>query len=63
MGAGVTIWGALYHGGKCDIVDGNLNQYQYLQIPEEQLMPFARLTFGHNIVYQDDNARPQKLAQ
>ena len=21
-------------------------------------MPFARLTFGHNFVYQDDNARP-----
>jgi hypothetical protein len=40
------------------MIDGNLDQYQYLQILEERLLPFARLTFGHNIVYQDDNARP-----
>ena len=61
-GGGVTIWGAFHHGGKCDlhIVDGNLDQYQYLQILEEKLLPFARLTFGHNFVYQDDNARPHR---
>ena len=23
-------------------------------------MPFASLTFGHNFVYQDDNARPNR---
>ena len=58
-GDAVTIWGAFHHGGKCDIhiVDGNLDQYQYLQILEEKLLPFARLTFGDNFVYQDDNAR------
>jgi len=38
----------------------NLDQYQYLQILEEALLPFARLTFGHNFVYQDDNARPHR---
>jgi len=52
-------WGVFHHGGKCDlhIVDGNLDQYQYLQIPEARLLPFARLTFGHNFVYQNDKAR------
>ena len=45
---------------KCDlhIVDGNLDQYQYLQILKETLLPFVRLTFGHTFVYQDDNASP-----
>ena len=47
---------------KCDlhIVDGKLDQYQYLQILEERLLPFARLTFGHNFVYQDDNDKPHR---
>ena len=40
------------------MIDGNLDQYQYLQILEERLLPFARLTFGHNFVYQNDKARP-----
>jgi len=26
----------------------------------EQLLVFARLIFGHNFVYQDDNARPHR---
>ena len=54
--------GYFYHGGKCDlhIGDGNLDQYQYLQIPEEQLLPFPRLTFGHKFVYQDDNSKPHR---
>jgi len=36
-GGGVTIWSAFHYGGKCDlhIVDGNLDQYQYLQILDE----------------------------
>ena len=48
---GVTIWCAFHHGGKCDghIVDGNLDQNQYLHILEEKLLSFARLTFGHNL--------------
>ena len=56
---GVNIWGAFHHGGKGDlhIADGNLDQYQYLQILEEQLLPFARLTFVHKFVYPDDHAR------
>ena len=62
-GDGVTIWGAFHNGGKCDlhIVDGNLNQYQYLQILEEKLLPFARAIFGRNFVYQDDNTRPHTM--
>jgi hypothetical protein len=49
---GVTIWGVFHHGGKCDlhIAYGNL---------EEKLLPFARPTFWHNFVNEDDNARPQ----
>ena len=44
----VTIWGAFHHGGKCELhlIDGNLDEYPYLQILEEKLLPFARLTFG-----------------
>jgi len=51
-GGGVTMWGVFHHGETYDlhIVDGNLDQYQYLQIIEEQLLPRARLTFGHNFV-------------
>jgi len=62
VSGGVITWDVFHHGGKCDlhIVDGNLNQYQYLQIPEEQLLPFARLKFGHNFVFQDDNTMPQR---
>jgi len=54
--------GAFHHGSKCDfnIVGGNLDQYQYLHIQEEILLPFACHTFGHNLVYQDDNARPHR---
>jgi len=61
-GGGVTIWGAFHHSRKCDLHlgDGNLDQYQYLQILEETLLPFARLTFVHIVVYQDDNARPHR---
>jgi len=61
-GDGVTIWGGFNYGGKCDIhiVDGNLDQYQYLQILEEKVLAFARLTFEHNFVYQDHNARPHR---
>ena len=53
---------AFHHGGKCDLhtVDENLDQNQYLQMLEEILLPFARLTFEHNLVYQDDNARPHR---
>ena len=35
-------------------------QYQYLHIPAERLLPFARLIFGHNFVCHDDNARPHR---
>jgi len=41
-------------------VDGNLDQYQYVQILEETLLPFARLTLGHSFVYKDDNTRPHR---
>ena len=46
------MWGVFHHGETYDlhIVDGNLDQYQYLQIIEEQLLPRARLAFGHNFV-------------
>jgi len=32
-----------------------------VQIPEETLLPFARLTFEHTFVYKDDNARPHRI--
>jgi len=62
-GGGIILWGAFHHCRKCDlhIIDGNLDHYQYQEIPEEMLLPFARLTFGHNFVYQDDNTRPHSV--
>lgn len=57
-GGGLTVWGAFHSGGKTDLVvlEGNLNHRQYLRILRDTLMPFARGHFGHNFVYQDDNA-------
>ena len=54
--------GCFHYGRICDhhIVDGNLAKYPYLHILEEMLLPFAYLTFGHNFVYPDDNARSHR---
>jgi len=57
-GGGVIIWGAFHHGGKCD-----LDQYRYLHIMEEQLLPFARLTFGHNVCTRMTTPGLRELAQ
>jgi hypothetical protein len=57
-GGGITVWGAFHAGGKTDLVvlDGYLNQHQYIHILQTTLMPFARGFFRNNFVFQDDNA-------
>ena len=57
-GGGITVWGAFHAGEKSDLVilDGNLDQYQYIHILDQTMLPFARGAFQDNFVYQDDNA-------
>ena len=61
-GGGLTVWAAFHSGGKTALVvlDGNLNQHKYRTILEETLIPFARQSFGANLVFQDDNAGPHR---
>lgn len=57
-GGGITVWGAFHAGAKTDLVvlEGNLDQHQYLRILQNTLIPFAREHFRNNFVFQDDNA-------
>ena len=56
-GGGVTIWGAFYSRGKSEIhvLDGNVNQCQYIRVLETKMLPFARKDLQANFVFQDDN--------
>ena len=57
-GGGVTIWGAFHSRGKSElhVLDGNMDQYQYIRVLETKMLPFARRDFQANFVFQDDNA-------
>ena len=54
----VTVWAAFQAAGKThlQVLEGNMDQYQYLSILQSHLLPFVRSTFGNNFVYQDFNA-------
>ena len=56
-GGGITVWGAFHAGGKSDLIvlDGNLDQQQFIRILENTMLPFATAAFGANFVYLDDN--------
>ena len=57
-GGGITVLGAFHAGRKSPLVvlDGNLNQQQYIHILETTMLPFARGNVCNNFVFQDDNA-------
>ena len=59
-GPSVMVWGAIHHGDKSELVilDRTLNQYGYIDILRDNMLPFARRTFQHNFVYVQDNATP-----
>ena len=54
------VWGAIHHGAKSDLVfiDRTLNQFGYMDILRNTMLPFARRTFQQNFVYVQDNATP-----
>ena len=57
-GGGVTVRGCFHSTSKCElhILDGNMDQIQYIRVLETNMLPFARGHFQANFVYQDDNA-------
>lgn len=57
---GVSVWGAIHFYGKSQLVfmDVNLNQFGYMDIIRNNLLPFARATYQHNFVLVQDNATP-----
>lgn len=67
-GGGVTIWGAFHNAGKSElhVLDGNMDQHQYIRVLDTKLLPFARGHFEANFVFQDDNApahRARRVAE
>ena len=54
------VWGAIHHGDKSDLVfiDGTFNQFDYTDLLQNTILPYARTTFQHNFVYVKDNATP-----
>jgi len=56
-GGGVTIWGAIHNRGKSElhVLDGNMDQCQYIRVLETKVFPFAKRDFQANCVFQDDN--------
>jgi len=54
---GVTIWGAFHSRRKSElhVLDGNVDQYQYIRVLETKMFPFAMRDVQVNFVFQDDN--------
>ena len=54
------VWGAIHQGGRSELVmvDGAMNRYRYIQIPRNQMLPWATGVFGRTFVYFQDNAPP-----
>jgi hypothetical protein len=46
-GSGVTKYGVFYNRGKSELhlLDGNLDQYQYIRVLETKILPFTRRAF------------------
>ena len=55
--SGVTIWGAFNSRGKSElhVLNGNMDQYQYISVLETKMISFARRDFPAKFVFQDDN--------
>ena len=61
-GSSVHVCGAFHNSAKSPLVlpDGYLTPVLYGGILQNTLVPFARLYFGDNYCYQDDNATPHR---
>ena len=59
-GLSVMVWGAIHHGGRCELVlvDGAMNQHRYIQIMRNQMLSWATGMFGLKFMYVQDNAPP-----
>lgn len=57
-GGSVLVWGAIHYGGRTNLVilRGNVNADSYRQVLETEMVPYARAHFGHNFLFQHDNA-------
>lgn len=57
-GGSVMVWGAFGFNGVTSlaIIDAKLNSTGYLDILENNLLPFGKLLGGSNWIYQQDNA-------
>jgi len=58
-GGRVTIWGVFHSRGKSelDVLDRNMDQYQYIRDLETKTFPFAKIDFQANCVFQDKNVQ------
>ena len=63
-GGGVTIWGAFHNRGKSKlhILDGNIDQYQYIRVLETKILTFVKLGFQANVVFQNDNGTEHRVS-
>ena len=57
-GGSVHVWGGIHYGGRTNLVvlHGNVNADSYRRVLETEMVPYARAHFGHNFVFQHDNA-------
>lgn len=59
-GGSVGIWGCISHKGTgcCNLYDGRINQYVYIETLENNLIPSAHLFYGEsdNWIFQQDGA-------
>lgn len=58
-GGSVMIWAAFSYTGKSKIafISERLNSEKYCLMLENYLLPFARSNYGHDFIFQQDNAR------
>ena len=61
-GGTVYVWGGIHYGGKLAlrVLVDNVNAQSYLEILEQDLLPYAQEHFQANFVLQDDNAPPHR---
>lgn len=59
-GGGIMVYGAIASDGffKLIKIEGTINSDTYLQLLKDTMLPIFRKRYGHNFIYQQDNARP-----
>ena len=55
---GIMIWGCMTHNGLGDLtrVEGSIDQFRYLDILGENMLPSAHCLIEQNFIFQHDNA-------